>query len=152
MSAQQDQGESGRSARHLRQQVRQGLLPPGGAGRRDRAAGRRGRALRVLRGLRQEEHQRGPDVPDSVHHGQAARRDESRPPLQGVPAVLRRPAPEVLQEQEVQGRQRVRDRGAARAQTQRAQRPDVHQREGGGRRPGQRERLQHLLTDVCARD
>ncbi|XP_072771860.1 uncharacterized protein [Nerophis lumbriciformis] len=117
----QDQGERRRAAGHLRQQVRP-RLPAGGAGGGDRGAGARRRPalpLPLLRGLRQEEHQRGPHVPGALRHGQAARRDEPRPPLQGVAAVLRAPAPEVVPGQEMQGR--VRHRGALRAPAQRAQ-------------------------------
>ncbi|XP_038619402.1 dexamethasone-induced Ras-related protein 1 isoform X2 [Tachyglossus aculeatus] len=84
----QDQGERGSAAGHLRQQGRPGLLP-GGGGPGDRAAGgRRPQALRLLRDLGQEEQQLRPDVPGPLHHGQAAQRDEPGPPPQGLRAVL----------------------------------------------------------------
>ncbi|XP_059388932.1 dexamethasone-induced Ras-related protein 1-like isoform X2 [Carassius carassius] len=51
----QDQRERGRAPGHLREQGRPRVLPRGPA-RGDRAADRRGRAVRVLRDLRQEEH------------------------------------------------------------------------------------------------
>ncbi|XP_069501830.1 dexamethasone-induced Ras-related protein 1 isoform X2 [Ambystoma mexicanum] len=133
----QDQGERGRAARHLRQQGRPRLLPRGAAAR-DRAAGGRRPELRLLRDLGQAQHAPRRDVPGPLHHGQAAQRDEPRPAPQGLRAVLRHPAQEVPQEQEGEGRRRgLRHRGALRAPAQRAQRPDVHPREGHRRRAGQ---------------
>ncbi|XP_071378480.1 dexamethasone-induced Ras-related protein 1-like isoform X2 [Centroberyx affinis] len=54
----QDQREHRRAAGHLREQRRQGVLPGGAAGG-DRAAGGRGREVRVLRDLRQAQRERG---------------------------------------------------------------------------------------------
>ncbi|XP_057673283.1 uncharacterized protein LOC130904509 isoform X2 [Corythoichthys intestinalis] len=111
----QDQGERRSAAGHLRQQMRPRVPPRGAGGRDPAAAGRRGRPpLRLLRDLGQEKHQRGPHVPHALRRRQAAGRDEPRPPLQGVAAVLRAATPKVLPRQEVQGR--LRHRGAVRAQ------------------------------------
>ncbi|XP_072528052.1 uncharacterized protein [Salminus brasiliensis] len=132
----QDQGERGRAAGRLRQQGRPRVLA-GGAARGDRAAGGRGRAVCLLRDLGQAQHQRGPHVPGALHHGQAAQRDEPGPAPQGVAAVLRRAAPQVVPQQEAEGRRGVRGGGAVCAPPQRAQRPDVHKGEGRRRRSGQ---------------
>ncbi|XP_064439327.1 dexamethasone-induced Ras-related protein 1 isoform X2 [Mirounga angustirostris] len=150
----QNQGERGRAAGHLRQQGGPGLLPRGGAARDRAAGGRRPPALRLLRDLGQEEQQPGPDVPGALRHGQAAQRDEPGPAPQGVRAGLRRAAQEGAAEQEAAAsrqrrrgpRRRLRHRGALRAPAQRAQRPHVHPREGQRRRPGQGQgALRHQL-------
>ncbi|XP_030196892.1 dexamethasone-induced Ras-related protein 1 isoform X2 [Gadus morhua] len=136
----QDQGARGRAAGHLRQQERPRDAPRGAAGGYRAAAGR-GREMRVLRDLGQAQRERGQDVPDAIHHGQAAARDESRPAPQGVRAVLRgHAAQEVREEQEAEGQWGcVRHCGPVCAPPERAQRPAVHQGEGGGRGWGQGE-------------
>lgn len=141
----QNQGERGRPAGHLRQQVRQGLLSGGTRGR-DRAASRRRQTLRVLWDLGKEEHQRGPDVSYFVHHGQVAQRNESGSALQSFPAPQWVAPQQILQKQEMQRWERVRGRGALRAEAQRAQWLDVHKGEGCRGQPDQREGLHHLLT------
>ncbi|XP_061562321.1 uncharacterized protein LOC133418026 isoform X2 [Phycodurus eques] len=123
----QNEGEPRRAPGHLRQQGRPRFLPRGAA-RRDRAAGgRRRRQVRLLRDLRQAQRERGPHVPDALHPGQAAARDEPRPAQEGVGAVLRHAAQKVAEEQEGEGRPGgLRHGHAVRAETQRAQRPHVH--------------------------
>ncbi|XP_049632896.1 dexamethasone-induced Ras-related protein 1 isoform X2 [Suncus etruscus] len=159
----QDQGERGRAAGHLRQQGRPRLLPRSGAARDRAAGGRRPAALRLLRDLGQEEQQPGPDVPRALRHGQAAERDEPRPAPQGVGAVLRRAAQEGAAQQEAaargqrrrprRARRRLRHRGPLRAPAERAQRPHVHPRESQRRRPGQRQgALRHQLGVPKATD
>ncbi|XP_021567871.1 GTP-binding protein Rhes isoform X2 [Carlito syrichta] len=83
----QDQGGGGAAHGHLWQQERPRRAVPPGAHHRGRAAGVGRRELRLLRGVCQEEHQRGRNVLRALQHGQAAARDEPRPAPQDLRAV-----------------------------------------------------------------
>ncbi|XP_077172727.1 dexamethasone-induced Ras-related protein 1 isoform X2 [Paroedura picta] len=144
----QDQGERGGAAGHLRQQGRPGLLPRGRAPGDRAAGGPRSQEVRLLRDLGQEEQQPGPDVPGPLRHGQAAQRDEPGPPPQGLHPVLRTPAEKGPEGQETPegggGRGGLRHPGPLCPPPQRAQRPHVHPGEG---RPGRAGERQGALRD-----